>query len=62
MKLIVGIIILAAVGISAGWWNMTQVTNVSTQVVKAGTDVTGIVANALTSAKPSATPKPSPTK
>jgi hypothetical protein len=48
MKLIVGIILLAALGISAGWWTSTQVSDAGTQVVKVGVGVADTVGDAIT--------------
>jgi hypothetical protein len=48
MKLIIGIILLAAFGISAGWWTSTQVSDTGTQVVRVGVGVADSVGDVIT--------------
>jgi hypothetical protein len=59
MKTIVAILLIAAFGISAGWWTQNQVTSAGTQALKVGVSVADTVGKEI--AKRS-TPTPTPHK
>lgn len=50
MRFIIGAVIIAAIGISAGWWTTTQVSDAGTTAVSVGTEVAGVVGDAITKA------------